>query len=105
MRNPIKDQIAIVGVGTTRYARDGDQTPAGLAIEACVNAVRDAGLDKSDIDGVFGTDVSSVRVQSALGLPATTWHGNHSRPFSFHLVAAMNAVFAGACDAALIYHS
>lgn len=105
MRNPIKDQIAIVGVGTTKYSRDSDKTPAGLAIEACVNAVRDAGLGPSDIDGLFGTDVSAARVQAALGLPATTWHGNHSRPFSFHLVAAMNAVFAGACDTALIYHS
>jgi acetyl-CoA acetyltransferase len=105
MRNSIKDAIAITGVGTSTFSRDSGKTPAGLALEASVNAVRDAGVAKEEIDGIFGSDVPAARMQAALGLPATTWFGNHVRPFSFHLVAAMNAVFAGSCEVALVYHS
>jgi acetyl-CoA acetyltransferase len=104
-RYPIRDQIAIVGVGTSEYGRDTGKTLAGSALVACVHALRDAGLQASDVDGVFGSDVLSPRVQAALGIPAARWVGNHMRPFSFHVVNAMNAVFAGACETALIYHS
>jgi acetyl-CoA acetyltransferase len=105
MRNPIKDAIAIAGVGTSAFSRDSGKTPGGLALEASVNAIRDAGVAKEEVDGIFGSDVPAARMQAALGLPATSWFGNHVRPFSFHLVAAMNAVFAGSCDVALVYHS
>jgi acetyl-CoA acetyltransferase len=104
-RYPIRDRIAIAGVGTSEYSRDNGKTLTGSALIACVNALRDAGLEAPDVDGVFGSDASNFRMQAALGIPATTWFGNHMRPFSFHLLNAMNAVFAGACDIALVYHS
>ena len=54
-RNPIKDQVAIVGVGSTGFTRHGGRTPASLATEAATAAILDAGLTARDIDGVVST--------------------------------------------------
>src|SRR5690606_23923868 len=51
-RNPIKDQVAIVGVGTTGFARTSDRSALALALDASTKAIRDAGLTAADIDGV-----------------------------------------------------
>ena len=54
-RNPMRDEIAIVGLGSTEFRRDaGGISPAKLAAEACIAAVRDAGIEKREIDGVVG---------------------------------------------------
>ena len=54
-RNPAKDQLAIVGVGTTTpFARDlGGRSAGALAIEACKNAILDAGLTAKDIEQIL----------------------------------------------------
>jgi acetyl-CoA acetyltransferase len=106
-RNPAKDQVAIVGVGRFTFRRDDPgKSLAAITIDACVDAIRDAGLTAADIDGVCGSlGVSDVEMQLALGLPAVRWSVNHRIPFGFQLQESMNAVFSGACDAALVYHS
>ena len=113
MRNPMKDQVAIVGVGTTEYARNaGGRSSAALALEASREALRDAGLTAKDVDGICGTNlgggympsVPATLLQRGLGIPALTWHTNISIPTSFLLIEAMNAVFSGACTTALICH-
>ena len=54
-RNPMRDEIAIVGVGSTEFSRDvGGISAAQLGAEACINAIRDAGIEKREIDGVVG---------------------------------------------------
>lgn len=103
-RNPIKDKTAIVGVGTTPFARDGGgRSSQSLAIEACQKAILDAGLIKHDIDGLCGA--APHQMQAALGIPKCTWWASPGIPFVFQIVAAMNAVSAGSCDIALAYHS
>lgn len=106
-RNPIRDQVAIVGVGSTGYGRDLGRSRTALALEACRAAIGDAGLDAADIDGVCGnpTQASPQLVQSGLGLPATTWWSTPPLPFSLMLIDAANAVFSGACTTALVYQS
>jgi acetyl-CoA acetyltransferase len=110
----MKDKVAIVGVGTTEYARDaGGRSSAALALEACRNAIRDAGLGAGDIDGICGTSLgggympsaSATLLQRGLGIPELTWHANVSIPTSFLLIEAMNAVFSGACTTALLCHA
>jgi acetyl-CoA acetyltransferase len=44
-------------------------------------------------------------MQAALGIPETTWHADHMVPFTYNLVLAANAVFAGTCEVALVYTS
>ena len=106
-RNPVKDQIAIVGLGTTPFAREiTGRTPGSLALEACKNAVLDAGLTAADIDGICGsTIVNAAYVQSGLGIPKIRWWANVPVPFTAHMIEGMNAVFSGACTTALLYHA
>jgi acetyl-CoA acetyltransferase len=44
-------------------------------------------------------------MQTALGIPEVTWFANPPIPFVNQVVAAMNAVYSGACDVVLAYHS
>lgn len=104
-RNPIKDQIAIVGIGSTGFTRDaGARSRESLVAEACVNAIKDAGVGKADIDGVCGTVPAAHQVVSMLGLPEATYYLNQPPPFVFSIVDAMNAIYSGSCDVALVYH-
>jgi acetyl-CoA acetyltransferase len=105
-RNPVKDQVAIIGTGSTGYTRHGsDRTQAALAVEACMNAVQDAGVDKSLIDGVVGTIPPAPYVTAALGLTDIRYHTSEMTPFGHTVIQAANAIFAGACDMAVVYHS
>jgi acetyl-CoA acetyltransferase len=104
--NPIKDQVAIVGVGSTGFSRDsGGRSRTSLTAEACVQAIRDAGLSKQDINGVCGTAPSATTVSSMLGIPEVTYFGNQPPPIMFSISDAMNAVFAGAAETVLVYHT
>ncbi|MFI5041733.1 MAG: thiolase C-terminal domain-containing protein, partial [Acidimicrobiales bacterium] len=105
-RYPIKDRVAIVGLGSTGFARDaGARSELSLAAEAAVAAVGDAGLGAADIDGVCGTSIPAHQMVAALGLPNVTWYGNASLPVGFGIVDAMSAIHAGVCEAVLVYHS
>lgn len=105
-RNPIKDKVAIVGVASTGFKRDGEgRSRNSLAAEASVNAIRDAGLTGADIDGVVGTSHSAAWMASALGLPAVTHYTSQPMPLVFGIEDAMNAVFSGSADCVLIYHA
>jgi acetyl-CoA acetyltransferase len=49
----LKDKYAVVGVGYTPQGRVPDRTSLSFHLEAVANAIRDAGLDKEDIDGLI----------------------------------------------------
>ncbi|HEY0518661.1 MAG TPA: thiolase family protein [Ilumatobacteraceae bacterium] len=102
----IKDRVAVVGVGTTPYSRDSGRTSASLVVEACIAAIRDAGLDKGAIDGLCGSNrvEPAQYMQSALGLTACTWFANTVVPIQHQVIEAMNAVHSGSCTHALVYH-
>lgn len=106
-RHPGQDTVAIVGVGTAAYSRSPERRRSlgGLAVDASVAAIRDAGLTAADIDGVCGSSFSDVEMQYALGLPAVTWGTSVRIPFGFQMIQAMNAIIAGACTNVLVYHS
>lgn len=106
-RTGLRDAVAIVGVGSTGYRRHGQHRSAlRLAVEASVAAVRDAGLTRHDVDGLVATHAPPVtRVADALGLGGLTHLGNQRPPFPFALVDAVNAVYAGACETALVVHA
>jgi acetyl-CoA acetyltransferase len=102
----MKDKVAIIGVGTSPYARDRpDETFVSLAVDACVRALADAGLRPSDIDGLCGSHAAAAAVHIGLGIPHLTWWANPGTPFNIQLLEAVNAVAAGACTTALVYHS
>jgi acetyl-CoA acetyltransferase len=47
----IKDKYAIVGVGYTPQGRVSGRTSLSFHLEASANAIKDAGLNKDDVDG------------------------------------------------------
>jgi 3-oxoacyl-[acyl-carrier-protein] synthase III len=49
----IKDKYAIVGIGYTPQGHVPGRTSFSLHLEACVNAIADAGLRREDIDGLI----------------------------------------------------
>ncbi len=71
-------QAAIAGVGYTQLSKRSGRTVLDLAAEACRNAIADAGLELSEVDGVasfmvLGDSVPSEAVATALALPVTRY--------------------------------
>jgi acetyl-CoA acetyltransferase len=107
-RNPIKDQVAVVGVGSTGFSRSSDRSALSLACEAAVAAIRDAGLTARDIDGIVvpgepGAPGPNV-VASALGLDGVTHFSRPAPVAMFAFADAVHAVFSGACDTAVVVY-
>jgi acetyl-CoA acetyltransferase len=48
----LEKQVAITGVGQSEVTRGTDRWPIDLTIDACMEAIADAGLTRADIDGV-----------------------------------------------------
>jgi acetyl-CoA acetyltransferase len=78
-------------------------TPASLAVDACIAALRDSGVKREDVNGLVGSNPQYI--QSALGIPHLTYWNNAGIPFVAAVANAMNAVAAGAADVVLAYHS
>jgi acetyl-CoA acetyltransferase len=102
--NPAKDQVAFASAATTGFRRDsGEVTPASLALDACITAIKDAGVAAHDINGLVGANPQYI--QSALGIPHLTYWNGAGIPFVSAIANAMNAVYTGAADVVLAYHS
>ncbi len=112
-RNRIKDQIAIVGVSSLPRTRDGNRTARSLVAEACVQAIRDAGLKREDIDGIVSSagpghwlivPPGVTEMTATLRLPNITYLNDGMGVVVSPLIDAMNAIFSGACETVLVYH-
>jgi acetyl-CoA acetyltransferase len=65
-------RAAIAGIGATEFSKESGRSELRLAAEACLAAVRDAGLTPADIDGLvtFTQDANSeIAVARELGIP------------------------------------
>ena len=74
----LKDKTSIVGIGHTEYSKDSGRSEMSLAVEAIRNAIADAGLKPSDIDGIakFSMDNNDpVDIAANLGIPALRFYG------------------------------
>ena len=69
----IKDKVAIIGMGCSKFGERWDKDAAGLVVEAYQECLEDAGIEKKDIEAVwFGSCIDSVNVGlSALPLSTT----------------------------------
>jgi acetyl-CoA acetyltransferase len=109
VRNPIKDQVAIVGVGTTGFTRTSDRSSLALALDASTQAIRDAGLTAKDINGVVAVGEPGAAgpemLATSLGLENVTHFSKPTPVVINSLVDAMNAVFSGSCDTVLVCSS
>jgi 3-oxoacyl-[acyl-carrier-protein] synthase III len=49
----LRDKYAIVGIGMTAQGAVPGRTSLSFHLEACVNAMKDAGVPKEDVDGLI----------------------------------------------------
>ncbi len=69
MASGIKDKVAIIGMGCTRFGERWDAGAEDLIVEAFVEAIEDAGIDKKEIQAAwFGTCFDEVNVGKS-GIP------------------------------------
>ncbi|MHA1273038.1 MAG: acetyl-CoA acetyltransferase [Promethearchaeota archaeon] len=74
VRNGIKDKVAVIGVEATKYGEIWDKSQYDLLHEACVGAMKDAGVDKEEIDAAwlgvyyYFTGLSGTTLEDALRL-------------------------------------
>jgi acetyl-CoA acetyltransferase len=109
--------VAITGIGQSEVARPSARSGMDLTLDACLEAIRDAGLKRSDIDGLAcwpgdnnnGADFSPVGVlalKGELGLKLN-WHGagyEGPGPLAGVINGAM-AISAGLCRHVLVYRT
>jgi acetyl-CoA acetyltransferase len=98
---------AVTGVGETRYMRGTDRTPLSLQLEASLNAIADAGLQPTDIDGLipYGHGAVAEDFITNFGIrdlrfSATTPMGGASAVASIQ--CALAVIDAGICNHVLL---
>ncbi len=115
-RYPEKN-LAITGIGQSAVSRAATQSALELTVDACLEAIADAGLKRADIDGVAtwpgdrsdGSGFSPVGcagIQDALRLELTWYAGGGEAPGQYGAVFnAIGAVAAGLAKNVLIFRT
>lgn len=110
----LRDRAAITGVGWTELTKRSGRSVLGLATEAALAAIDDAGLDPTDVDGLvtfyWGARDTPAPTQLAESLGLTSMNlsacdaGGGAWACASVAVAAM-AVHAGMCRHVLVYRA
>ena len=88
------NRVAIAGIGETEYSRASGRSEARLALDAILSALEDAGIDKSEVDGLMRWSVDTTpeeEIAANLGISDLAWFGEVSQ--------------AGNVGAALVAHA
>ncbi len=111
MAEGIKNKVAIIGMGCTKFGEHWDRSAESLVLEAFEEAIGDAGIEKKDIDAAWlSTCFDEVNVgKSAIPLAAAlklsylpvTRVENFCASGTEAIRAACYAVASGSCDVAL----
>jgi acetyl-CoA C-acetyltransferase len=111
MATGIRDKVAILGMGCSRFGERWDFGPDDLMVEAFGEALTDAGIERDRIDGAWlgvffdeqNVGKSALPLSMALRLPniPVTRVENLCATGTEALRGAAYAVAAGACDIAL----
>jgi len=103
----LREAGAVTGVGETSYMRGTDRTSLSLQLEASLNAIKDAGLKPSDIDGLIPYGHGAVAEDfitnfgiKDLRFSATTPMGGASAVASIQ--CALAVIEAGICKHVLL---
>lgn len=102
-----RNQVAVVGAAeTTRLGVIPDMSQLQLHADAALNAMADAGLKPSDIDGIATAVETPQQVAHYLGITPTWADGTSVGGCSFmlHVRHAAAAIEAGLCKTVLITH-
>src|SRR5918998_946286 len=103
----LKNKVAIIGAAeTTELGVIPDKSMTQLHADAAYNAIQDAGIDKSEIDGVLCARPSPTEVAHYLGITPRYVDGTSVGGCSFmlHVRHAAAAIATGMCDVVLVTH-
>lgn len=110
----LKDRYAIVGIGYTPQGHVPGRTALSFYVEACANAIKDAGLKKEDIDGLMcyrffqpmpnEEEVTPYLVAQYLGLSPKilSQEANCARSHFHHAIGVLEA---GLCNYVVICYA
>jgi acetyl-CoA C-acetyltransferase len=111
MAEGIKNKVAIIGMGCTRFGEHWDRSAESLAVEAFEEAIDDSGIEKNDITAAWlstcfdegNVGKSAIPLAAALKLPylPITRVENLCASGTDAVRGACYAVASGACDIAL----
>src|SRR6201997_3822488 len=107
----LRDKYAIVGVGETAYTRGSDKSTRALATIAVRNAMNDAGLKASEIDGMlsyqFNDSAFSPFVAGDLGIRLNFYMDVFGGGSSTEALVgiAIGVIEAGLCKTVVIFRS
>ncbi|TDD90495.1 lipid-transfer protein [Actinomadura rubrisoli] len=107
----LSGKAAIVGIGATEFSKESGRSELRLAAEACLAAIRDAGLEPADVDGLatYTADANAeIAVQRELGIPALRFFSrvDYGGGAACGTVAhAAMAVATGQADAVVCYRA
>jgi acetyl-CoA C-acetyltransferase len=111
MASGIKDKVAIIGMGCSKFGERWDTSPDDLMVEAYVEAMGDAGIEPNQLDAAWfshhiddiGSGKGGTPMSIALRLPniSVTRVENYCASGSEAFRGAVYAVAAGAADIAI----
>ena len=107
----LRDKYALIGVGETPYVRGAGKTTRAMASFAVRQAILDAGLKPSDVDGMMsyqsGDSVASTVVAGDLGMRLDFFMDVFGGGSSIEALIglAMGAIEAGMCKSVVIFRS
>jgi acetyl-CoA acetyltransferase len=107
----MKDAAAIVGTGQTEFSKESGRSELQLASEAVRAAIRDAGLQPSDVDGLVTMTVDpndELRLMRSVGIQEVRWTSR--TPFGGGGACALvqhasAAIAAGAAEVVVVYRA
>src|SRR2546426_10910853 len=107
----LTDKYCIVGVGETAYSKDSGRTTRAMAVEAVRNAMQDAGLAASQVNGMLsyhgGDSCVSPEGASDLGIRLDfymDWSGGGSSTEAL-VGLAIGVIEVGMCETVAIFRS
>ena len=111
MNDSISAKAAIVGLGATEFSKNSGRTELRLAMEATIEALKDAGIDPSEVDGFSSYSVDKVpeyEIARLLGCKEVKFfsqipHGGGAA--CAPIMHAAMAVATGVCKTVVVYRA
>ena len=103
----LTDKYCIVGVGETPHMRPSNRTTLSMACEAVSNAMRDAGLEASDIDGMTSYQRKGAPPPGPTGPPVadSTSSAHVATALGMRLNYCLDIFGGGSSTEALVAHA
>ncbi|MEO1818392.1 MULTISPECIES: thiolase family protein [Pseudomonas] len=110
-------EVAITGIGQSEVGRPSQLSGMRLTVDACLQAIADAGLERGDIDGIACwpgdnnngdsfSPVGPIALKNALGLEVNWFGGGYEGPGPLAgVINGAMAITSGLCKHVLVFRT